>query len=90
MANDSTAPATKQDVQLIMEFLVRNEVRIEIVEKELKQVREDVVKWKDEVKRHFDVVAESIRHDMLKGALADKVSQHDDRIRRLEERFVRG
>jgi hypothetical protein len=79
MANGSSAPATKEDVGMIMELLVRNELNIERVEREM-QLRFD------ETKRHFDVVAENIKHDMLHGALHDKVAQHEDRIRVLERR----
>ena len=42
-------------------------------------------KWKEELKQHFDVIAENIRHDLLKGALHDKIEQHDDRILHLEQ-----
>ena len=104
MADDSTALATKGDVRqalvpvydklssieenmrLIYEFLVRNEMKIDQVKKDLEEKME---RNKKEVKHHFDVVAENIRHDFQHGAIADKVSQHEDRIRRLEERFVR-
>jgi len=48
--------------------------------------------WKDEIIRHFDVVAENIRHDLL-GANRDEIevlknskSDHEQRIVHLEKR----
>jgi hypothetical protein len=112
MADDQTAPATKQDMLMILqelgatkqdvamilkemgsmkqdmigmlEYLRRNELNIDRVEREL---REEMQQLAEETKHHFDVVAENIKHDMLHGALHDRVAQHEDRIRVLERRF---
>ena len=54
MTDDKQAPATKQDMAMLMDELGK-----------LYDVNE---RWKDELKQHFDVVAENIHHDMLKGA----------------------
>ncbi len=79
----------EENMRLIYEFLVRNEMKIDEMKKDRENDRKEREKDKKEIKHHFDVVAENIRHDFLHGAIADKVSQHEDRIRRLEERFVR-
>jgi len=78
MAGDSQAPATKEDVKGIMEYLVKNEEKIHNLAKEMKESEK-------RMKRHFDVVAENIKHDLLHGALHDKVEQHEDRIQTLEQ-----
>ena len=78
MTSDPTAPATKEDVKGIMEYLTRNEEEIHNLKQQLKGD-------KKEIKHHFDVVAENIHHDLLHGALNDKVELHEDRILRLEQ-----
>lgn len=72
MTQDATAPATKEDVRLLMEEIGKLYVANE--------------GWKEELKRYFDVVAENIRHDAYHGALADKIARHEDRIVALERR----
>lgn len=41
-------------------------------------------RWKNEVKRHFDVTVEKIRHD-LQGANKDQIENLEDRLDRLEK-----
>ena len=41
---------------------------------------------KEDIMRYFDVTVETIRHDLL-GANKDRIEQHEDRIRRLEQRI---
>lgn len=86
MADSKQAPATKEDVQGIMEYLVRNDGRTSDLEKRMNVLEQKMEKGFEETKQHFDVVAENIHYDMLKGALNDKVEQHEDRIVRLEQR----
>ena len=78
MVGDSQAPATKEDVKGIMEYLVKNEEKIHNLAQEMKESEK-------RMKRHFDVVAENITHDFLHGALHDKIEQHEDRIQTLEQ-----
>ena len=40
-------------------------------------------RWKEEILTHFDLVAETMRYDLL-GAHKDRIENHEDRIRRLE------
>ena len=77
MAGQNQSPATKEDIKGIMEYLTRNEEEIHNLKQ---QIRND----KEEIKHHFDVVAENIHHDLLRGALNDKVEQYEDRIIRIE------
>lgn len=71
MKNDRQAPATKEDIALLME--------------QIGKLYDANEQWKDEIKQYFDIVAENIKYDLLKGALNDKVAQHEDRIVRLEK-----
>lgn len=81
MIADSTAPATKQDVRLIMEHLVRLELRMDGFDLKFDEFSTDI-------KRHFDVMTEHLTHEYVHGALADKVQQHEDRIVVLERRVT--
>ncbi len=87
MVTDPTAPATKQDIALLMDTMGN----LLIATEEWKSgMLHDMEVWKDELKRHFDVVAEKLSHDLC-GALRDHTSvnanrftAHDRRITRLE------
>lgn len=89
MAKDSQAPATKEDVKGIMEYLVKNEEEIhklkEEVKEEMHRLKKEMKEDKKDIKHHFDIVAENIKHDFLHGALHDRVEQHEDRIHTLEQ-----
>lgn len=75
---DDTTPATKADIQMLMDSIGK-----------LYDANE---RWKDEVmsdvKRHFDVVVEQIRHD-LKGANREAIEVHKDRTNDHETRIGR-
>lgn len=79
MVSNGKAPATKKDLQ---QFVKHIEGLIGDMEG---RIGRRIVEENKETRRHFDVVAENIRHDLLKGALNDKVEQHEDRIQKLEE-----
>ena len=73
---------------MIMEYLASNEQRIYAVEQKLLHemvTKEEMVQFQKEIKHYFDIIAENIRHDLVRGALNDKVQQHEDRILRLEK-----
>lgn len=72
----------KVDVRGLYEFSARNELQ-------LHELRQEVSASKEEVKRHFDVVAENIRHDFQHGAIPDRLQQHETRITRLEQHAAR-
>lgn len=82
VTSGSTAPATKQDIQILMEQMGKY---YDGTERRLVGMEVKMKEWKEDLKDHFDVVAENIRHDLLKGALHDKIEQHEDRIILLEQ-----
>lgn len=76
MLSENTAPATKADVVLLMDSIGK-----------LYDANEN---WKNELKEHFDLVAENMRHDLL-GAnheeialLKDTQITHGRKIARIE------
>jgi hypothetical protein len=87
MTSDATAPATKQDIAMIMEAFVHAEIRMDAKIEEFKQ---EILVYVDdsakETRRHFDVMVETLHHNLVRGALNDKVQQHEDRILVLERR----
>lgn len=85
MAHDDQAPATKLDIRLLMaqigEYYNRTERRVADLEETLEK---KILAAEERTKRYFDVVAEAMRHDYL-GAHKDRIENHENRIRRLEE-----
>lgn len=85
------APATKQDIYLLMIELGKLYDANERWKDDLLLANE---KWKEEIIRHFDVTAENMRHDLLGmhhdsiELLKDAKVQHHQRISRIE-RFLR-
>lgn len=86
--SDDIAPATKKDVQEI----IQKEMNFEFgcIGKEFTKLRLEIKKEGEETRRHFDVVAEQLFHD-LAGASRDEIEilkdarkDHSRRIRRLE------
>ncbi len=82
MANDMQAPATKQDIAILMEQIGTYYDR---TERRFIELDEKIERKAEETKRYFDVVAEDMRHDYL-GAHKDRIENHEDRIRRLEKK----
>ena len=54
MTKGDQSPATKKDIRLLMQRMASY---YDKTEKRMEQ-------WKNETKRHFDVVAEHMRHDL--------------------------
>lgn len=79
MQRDDTAPATKKDIEQFVEHIQSLIANME------ERMEERITKEGEETRRHFDVVAENIKHD-FQGAFHDKLEQHEDRIVRLEGR----
>ncbi|MBI1812506.1 hypothetical protein HY285_02600 [Candidatus Peregrinibacteria bacterium] len=89
MADDQTSPATKQDIQMLMEHMGKLYDRIAQSEKSIEKKMEKKLEEKfEETKRHFDVTVEKIRHD-LKGANKDQIEVLKDRSTSHEKRIVR-
>ncbi len=95
MKNDTT-PATKSDIKSMNEkiqYLIDAVSNLYKANKDWKnEVIDSMKDSKDEITRHFDVVAEDIRHDLeganrdeIKG-LKDSKTDHEQRIVHLEKR----
>lgn len=69
MTTDPTAPATKQDITLLM--------------REIGRLYDANERWKQEILLHFDTAVEQFRHD-LRSINIEKIQDHDNRIVRLE------
>jgi predicted nucleic acid-binding Zn-ribbon protein len=93
MTDDHTAPATKEDIRMLMEefgkmwqWKAQLEDRFVSVEEQIGQL---VVGQRD-IKDHFDVVAENIREDFRSAnreeieVIKDRQECHDQRITALE------
>lgn len=76
MARTSQAPATKQDISLLME-------RMGDLEQGNHSLRLEIQEWKTEVIHEFHIVAEDMRHDAF-GIQKDRIADHEHRITRLE------
>jgi hypothetical protein len=74
MPKDASPPATKHDVRLLMEQMGRH----------YDQVERRLAAHEEEIKRHFDVTVEHIRHE-LGGANKDRIENHELRLARLEQ-----
>jgi len=76
MSDDQQAPATKADIALLMG--------------EFGKMYDAQERWKTELKEHFDLVAENIRHDFASAnreeidMLKDGHKKHEKRILTLE------
>ena len=69
---DSTSPATKADLQLIVA--------------QIDELRGEIKAEAEQTRHHFEVVAENLLHD-FRGGFADRTSQHDDKLRNHEDRI---
>jgi hypothetical protein len=102
MSKETNPPATKADIEALMDSIgklyesndrwmkqlltVNEHFQTQILE----SIRRNKMEAVEEMKRHFDVVVEDIRHDLL-GANRDEVIRlqnakvdHDQRLLRLE------
>jgi len=77
MSPDPSAPATKEDIRLLMEEMGKLYDRVVQSEERLQE-------WKQEIVDEFHVVAEDLRHDLF-GITKDQLAGHEDRIVRLEK-----
>jgi hypothetical protein len=84
MPKDSSAPATKRDIGLLMEQMG---AYYDKTERRISGLQEEMKAWKKEIIHEFHVSVENIRHD-LKGANKDRIEDHEHRISRLEQHRV--
>lgn len=80
----SSAPATKQDIQMLMEEIgklydTNAQWKQEIIETMDKKISASETK----IIHQFRVIAEDMRHDAF-GIQKDRIEDHEHRIRRLE------
>ncbi len=92
MKKDDKAPATKKDIRLLMRQMAayydKTEKRIVESRSSLEENLDERIdrrmeRWKKEIVGEFHIFAGQLRHD-FKGAFADRLQQHDERISRLE------
>ena len=87
MAQDSSAPATKQDVSLIMEGIGGVHIAVANMKTEISDLRveidEKIAASEDRMVHQFHVIAEKIHHDAI-GANRDEIEVVKDRVTRLE------
>lgn len=85
--DDATAPATKEDIHLLMEQIGK---LYDANAQWKDDIHTSISSWKDEIIEHFDVAVESIRHEMKTAhhdsieLLRDETADHAKRIKRLE------
>jgi len=89
MATRKTTPATKQDLRLLEQQLMRR-IDVKFEERDARLIKhferaidKAITTSQQEILRHFDLTVETIRHDLL-GANADEVASLADRVNRLE------
>lgn len=94
LPSDDQAPATKKDIQdfthVIMGTLLDMERRMatkedlkEAIEASEERLREEIQTSIQTSERHMQVLIKDLKHDFI-GMHKDKISQHEDRITRLE------
>jgi hypothetical protein len=91
-------PVIKGDIAQLTEVVNRVDQglsqlgnRVESVGQKVERLDHKVTEFKDQIIRHFDVIAEELRHDLI-GARSDEVEvlkdgrkDHERRIRTLEK-----
>ena len=77
---DTTAPATKADISGLSSDMAN-------LSSDMANLRSNMVEWKEEIKSHFDVVAENLHADMV-GAHRDKISLIEDTTIKHEGRIA--
>jgi hypothetical protein len=75
MTTDQTAPATKQDIALLMEQMGSYYMK---TESKIQRLKADMV-------FHTEVLIENLRHDLL-GAQKDEITSIKTRLRRVERK----
>ncbi len=83
MTKRPSPPATKDDIQMLMGEIGKLYDANERWKDEILGTNQQ---RKEEIKRHFDLTVETIRHD-LQGANRDRIENHEDRIVRIEQRL---
>jgi len=80
MADDPQSPATQADLQQVRAEMHE---RFTTTDEQFQRIFGHIDRQAAEIMRHFDVVAEQLRHDAL-GANRDDIEIVKDRVTRLE------
>lgn len=92
MSKESNPPATKADINRVMERFDQLATQVTQLSITVNQLSENTERWKnetiEEVKRHFDISRESIEYN-FNGAFGDTLSLFENRHKRFERRLVR-
>jgi hypothetical protein len=73
MSNDDQAPASKEDIRLLMES---SGTFYDQTERRLVSMEEMIRASEERMKEHFDLAVETIRHDLI-GANRDRIEGHE-------------
>lgn len=84
MAQDSSAPATKEDVGLLMERMGEMDMKLER-KADASEVKIWIQTEGEKTRKYFDLVAENLHYDLV-GVYKDRTEDHEQRIRRLEHK----
>ena len=92
MSKDANPPATKADIDRVMERFDQLATHVSQLSIDVNQLSVNTERWKNEmlgeVKRHFDISRESIVYD-FNGAFHDSLSLFENRHKRFERRLLR-
>jgi hypothetical protein len=99
MVTDPKALATAEDIALlkvdihgfaenILKQLESFYITIGQMDEKITAHKQETGQWKDEILRHFDVVAETLEHNLL-GAFRDHTSVNANRFTAYDQRITR-
>jgi hypothetical protein len=80
MADDSSAPATRADLQYFAQGLLK---QMDMLHEEISSLWKEFPASEDRMVHQFHVIAEQIHHDAI-GANRDEIEVVKDRVTRLE------
>lgn len=85
---DDTTPATTTDLKRLEAQLERVTSTLHTQDEQFALLVQLIHDKTDETKRHFDVVAEALRHDVM-GIFGDRTDLHHEQLLRHEQRIAR-
>ena len=91
MSDDVQVPATKADIQMLMEQMGKlydasEQWKEEVITTLDERIDGKIGQSEERMKHYFDLTVETIRHDLL-SANKDRIENHEDRLRRLERKI---
>lgn len=88
LASSGLACLSMNSDKLLTALLGRIEERLSAHDSQFDKLLEAIEASNEETKRHFDVVAEALRHDLI-GIHSDKIANQSDRLSDHEKRLVK-